>query len=111
MKSRDPAPGARDRVMPVANGGHAIEAVPNMASRIKRLHWRCRRGTRELDALLAGWLEQHGPSLDVSQVAAFDAMLDQQDPDLWDWLMGNAEPPRPDWRTIVADIRRRAGLA
>jgi antitoxin CptB len=29
---------------------------------------------------------------------------------LWDWLMGHAEPPRADWRAIVAEIRERAGL-
>lgn len=109
MKSRDPGPGTR--VPSVANADHAIEAAPTMASRIKRLRWRCRRGTRELDALLAGWLEQHGTAPDEAQVEAFDALLDEQDPELWDWLMGNAEPPREDWRTIVADIRRRAGLA
>ena len=106
MSSRDPGPGSRDRVTPVADMGAAVEA-----SRIKRLRWRCRRGTRELDALFSGWLEQHGPSLDESQVAAFDALLDEQDPVLWDWLMGNAEPPRADWRAIVADVRCRAGLA
>lgn len=88
-----------------------VSVVQVDSARLKRIQWRCRRGTRELDALLAGWLEQHGPSLDQSQVAAFDALLDEQDPELWDWLMGNAEPPRADWRTIVADIRRRAGLA
>jgi len=109
MNSRDPGPGTRDRA--VADANPAIGAAPTAASRIKRLRWRCRRGTRELDALLAGWLEQHGPSLDESQGAAFDALLDEQDPVLWDWLMGNAEPPRADWRTIVADIRRGVGLA
>jgi antitoxin CptB len=80
-------------------------------ARLRRLRWRCRRGPRELDGLLAGWLEQHGPSLDEEKFAAFDALLDQQDPDLWDWLMGHAEAPRVDWRAIVADIRQRAGLA
>lgn len=79
--------------------------------RLKRLRWRCRRGTRELDALLAGWLEQHGASLDETRYAAFDALLDEQDPELWDWLMGHGDPPRADWRTIVAEIRGSAGLA
>jgi antitoxin CptB len=77
---------------------------------LKRLQWRCRRGTRELDALLGGWLEVHCASLDASGLHAFDALLDQQDPVLWDWLMGHAEPPRADWQIIVTDIRTRAGL-
>lgn len=77
-------------------------------ARLKRLRWRCRRGTRELDALLGGWLDRHAAAPDLD---AFDALLDQQDPDLWDWLMGHAEPPRADWRVIVAEIRHVAGLA
>lgn len=80
-------------------------------SRLRRLEWRCRRGTRELDALLGGWLEAHRASLDESQLAMFDEFLDRPDPELWDWLTGRADPPRADWRTLVADIRRRAALA
>jgi antitoxin CptB len=79
--------------------------------RLKRLRWRCRRGTRELDALLGGWLDARRDSIDAGELATFDALLDEQDPVLWDWLMGHAEPPRADWRAIVADIRERAGLA
>jgi antitoxin CptB len=80
-------------------------------ARMKRLRWRARRGTRELDALLGGWLDAHAASMDEARFAAFDALLDQQDPELWDWLMGHADPPRADWRAIVAEIRRHAGLA
>lgn len=85
--------------------------MPVTDARLKRVQWRCRRGTRELDALLGGWLEVHRASLDAPQLEAFDALLDQQDPALWDWLMGHAEPPRADWRAIVMDIRERAGLS
>jgi antitoxin CptB len=79
--------------------------------RLKRLKWRCRRGTRELDELLAGWLEAHAASMDEAQFAVFDALLGQQDPELWDWLMGHAEAPRADWRAIITEIRQRARLA
>lgn len=86
-------------------------ATASEDGRLKRLRWRCRRGTRELDALLGGWLEAHAAAADDPRLAAFDALLDQPDPELWDWLIGHAEPSRPDWRGIVADIRRRSGLA
>lgn len=80
------------------------------AARLKRLRWRCRRGTRELDALLGGWLDVHAATLDAGQMRAFETLLDQQDPDLWDWLMGHAAPTRADWSAIVTEIRNRAGL-
>ena len=79
-------------------------------ARIKRLQWRTRRGTRELDALFGGWLETSFPSADEAQRQAFDELLDVQDPDLWDWVMGHAQPPRADWQAIIDDIRARHRL-
>jgi antitoxin CptB len=73
---------------------------------LKRLRWRCRRGTRELDALLGGWLDAQSPRADDA-LAAFDEFLSQPDPLIWDWLMGNAPPPRADWQEIVDAIRTR----
>ena len=77
---------------------------------LKRLRWRCRRGTRELDALLGGWLDEHGEGTDVQTMAAFDALLDQPDPLIWDWLMGYARSERADWMAIVEQIRAKANL-
>jgi len=88
----------------------AATTAKQVDARVKRLRWRVRRGTRELDALLGGWLDRHTDAADVASLQAFEALLDQQDPELWDWLMGHAEPPRTDWRAIVTDIREHAGL-
>jgi antitoxin CptB len=74
---------------------------------LKRLHWRCRRGTRELDALLGGWLDEYGARADAQTLAAFDALLDEPDPQIWDWLMGHERTPRTDWQEIVDAIRAR----
>lgn len=71
----------------------------------KRLRWRARRGTRELDSLIGWWLDHRYVDADAGQRQAFDALLDAQDPDLWDWLLGHAKVPRADWREIVDDIR------
>ena len=80
--------------------------VPNL----KRLHWRTRRGTRELDALFGGWLETSFATAGPALQQAFDELLDVQDPDLWDWVMGHARPPRADWQAIIDDIRARHRL-
>lgn len=78
--------------------------------RMKRIQWRCRRGTRELDALLQGWFAAQGATLDGAQLDALDSLLDQQDPDLWDWLMGRSDAPNQPWQGLVRAIRRNAGL-
>lgn len=72
-----------------------------------RLRWRCRRGTRELDALLGGWLAERYAHADARRRADFERLLDAQDPDLWDWLMGHSEPADPGFAAIVDEIRRR----
>ena len=79
-------------------------------ARIKRLRWRTRRGTRELDALFGGWLDERFADADEATRVAFDEMLDVQDPDLWDWVMGYALATRPDWQAIIDDIRARHRL-
>ncbi|HEX5306670.1 MAG TPA: succinate dehydrogenase assembly factor 2 [Dyella sp.] len=79
-------------------------------ARIKRLRWRTRRGTRELDALFGGWLDEFYPTADEAARQAFEEILDVQDPDLWDWVMGHAHPPRADWQAIIDDIRTRHRL-
>jgi antitoxin CptB len=79
-------------------------------TRVKRLRWRARRGTRELDALIGGWLDDSYPTADESQRQAFEELLDVQDPDLWDWIMGHALAPRADWQSIIDDIRTRRRL-
>ena len=78
--------------------------------RFKRLRWRARRGTRELDTLFGGWLEECFATAPPAQQAAFDELLDAQDPDLWDWVMDRARPPRADWQTIIDAIRARHRL-
>lgn len=94
----------------MSRGMNLHASRPTDDSQLKRLRWRARRGTRELDALLGGWLDRHANDTDTNDLNAFAELLDRQDPELWDWLMGHAQPPRADWQAIVIDIRTRAGL-
>jgi antitoxin CptB len=71
-----------------------------------RLRWRARRGTRELDTMLGCWLDTHLADADAAALASFDALLDCADPDLWDWLIGHAEP-EPRFAAIIDEIRAR----
>jgi antitoxin CptB len=57
-----------------------------------RIRWRCRRGMRELDMLLEGWFERHFDREPQHQ-QAFLALLECEDPDIWAWLIGHAQPP------------------
>jgi len=85
---------------PEGRGAHQSESVG-------RLRWRCRRGTRELDALLSWFLEERFPSAVASEQSGFARLLEEQDPDVWDWCMGRATPADADMRAVIDAIRAR----
>lgn len=50
------------------------------------------RGTREADLLLGPFADSYLNSCDAAGVDAFEALLDMEDPDLWDWATGQKDP-------------------
>lgn len=77
-------------------------AEPNT---LGRLRWRCRRGTRELDALLTWYLEQRYPAAILREQQAFARLLEAEDPDVWDWCMGRASAPDANIAVVIDAIR------
>ena len=73
---------------------------------LARLRWRCRRGMKELDLLLARWLELRWPEADAARRRDFEWLLEQPDPDLADWLIGGARPAGSARAALVDDIVR-----
>ena len=76
-----------------------------MSGAESRLRWNCRRGMRELDQLLTWYLDSRYAQSSNVEKAAFSTLLDQQDPDLWNWLSGRSEPDNSAWKRIIDDIR------
>lgn len=70
-----------------------------------RLKWACRRGMLELDLILIPFFEQHFTTLPESQKAAFIELLEQPDPDIFNWLMGYEMPEEAALAEIVQIIR------
>jgi antitoxin CptB len=78
-----------------------------VSGEVARLRWRCRRGMRELDQLLGWYLDARYTAAGDAAKAAFAALLDQPDPELWDWLSGREVPGDSAWRAIIDEIRSR----
>ncbi len=72
---------------------------------LKRLYWRCRRGTRELDLLLLRFLERDYPGLPATAQALFGSLLEESDPDLYAWFSGQCEPSNPDYLFIIDRVK------
>jgi antitoxin CptB len=79
--------------------------VDSAALAVGRLRWRCRRGMKELDKLLISYLDHHAHTADPDEIAAFEALLDEQDHDLWRWFLGRDRPSQPEWQALIAKIR------
>ena len=73
-----------------------------------RLRWRCRRGMKELDHLLVGWLERSWLAASPDQRAAFERLLTAEDSSLWRWFTGLEQPADAGERDLVATIRSHA---
>ena len=63
-----------------------------MKNDIARLHWQCRRGMRELDLVLQGFLNSNFSSLSTDDQARFELLLELPDPDLCTYLLRRDEP-------------------
>jgi len=62
--------------------------------RLKKLRFRAwRRGFREIDLILGPFADAHGDSLTVAELEAFEALLLEQDQDVYAWIIGQAEIP------------------
>lgn len=72
---------------------------------LARLKWHCRRGMRELDLLLEGFLEHSYQSLSPAGRKSFARLLDCPNEDLMDWLMEGGTPRDDQLAEIVRQVR------
>ncbi len=69
--------------------------------RLKRLRIRSwRRGTREMDLILGPYADGPLAALDETALDAYEALLEETDPDLYAWVSGALSPADPHRRTI-----------
>mgnify|MGYP001101807275 CR=1 FL=1 len=74
--------------------------------RLKRLYMRSiRRGIKEMDIILARYAETRLPELDHTSLDTYDALLSENDQDLYQWVTGQSEPPSA-LAPLIEDIAR-----
>ena len=74
-------------------------------TRLRRLAMRSmRRGIKEMDVILSRFAELHLGGLDDAMLDSYDALLRENDHDLYYWVSGVQEPPDA-FAPLVACIR------
>ncbi len=68
--------------------------VENIENKRKRLIFRSwHRGMREMDLIMGSFANLHVPKLSESELETYEELLHNNDPDIYDWILGRAEPP------------------
>ncbi|HLS18256.1 MAG TPA: succinate dehydrogenase assembly factor 2 [Paracoccaceae bacterium] len=83
------------------------EACKIQLKRLRLRSWR--RGTREMDLILGGYIDSMSGQLEHAVLDAFEALLDEPDPDLYAWVAGSAVPPSAH-ADMIAKLRAFHGL-
>jgi antitoxin CptB len=77
--------------------------------RAKRALYRSRhRGTRELDIVLGGFAERFVHEFDEAELGRFEALLDEPDPSLYDWLLHGAAVPERHQGELMNRLKAHA---
>ncbi len=70
----------------------ALQETP--VARIKRLRMRSmRRGIKEMDIILSAYADDHLASMSEADITLYDALLQENDQDLYSWVTGQTQPP------------------
>jgi len=73
-----------------------------------QVRWACRRGMLELDKFLFPFFDNCYDELPEAQQVAFVAMLNAGDQELYQWLLGTAQPDDAQWQQLCEAVRQYA---
>jgi antitoxin CptB len=76
--------------------------------RLKRLRIRSwRRGIKEMDLILGAFCDEELAGLPDEEVVLYEALLSENDHDLYGWVTGRSEPPA-HFKALIARIATHA---
>lgn len=68
-----------------------VESTENWRKRLTFRAWH--RGTREMDLLIGSFAEKYINDFDRDDLIIFEEILINNDPDVYDWIIGRQIPP------------------
>ena len=71
---------------------------------LKHIYWRSRRGMLELELKLIPFIRDHWGSLSAAEQGTYEALLAEEDWQLYDWIQGREIPQDPAVRGVMEKI-------
>jgi antitoxin CptB len=78
-----------------------VESTENWRKRLTFRAWH--RGTREMDLLMGSFAEKYINNFDRDDLIIFEEILINNDPDVYDWIIGRQIPPS-ELKSRVLDL-------
>lgn len=72
---------------------------------VTTIKWRCRRGMLELDIFLMPFCENIYPTLNLEEKNIFIELLNENDVDLFKWLMNRSQSDKAHFNHLIKLIR------
>lgn len=74
-------------------------------SEIPRLRWLCRRGMKELDVVMTGYLDNYYSDAAETDQQSFKYLLEMPDPDLFAFLVGRDSTDDASIASLIITLR------
>lgn len=84
-----------------------IETAEHRLKKLRMRSWR--RGIKEMDLILGAYADAKLADLDPATLDIYDAMLSENDHDLYQWVTGQVPTP-PQYLNLITVISRHAGI-
>ena len=81
-----------------------------MSDKKSRLLWRCRRGIKEMDIIFQDFINHSYDQLTDDKKNSFSRLLDEQDLDILNWIMGKDKPNDNELFNIINIIRESRNI-
>ena len=71
-----------------------LMSIDNLENKRKKLIFRSwHRGTKEMDLLMGSFADEYVPGFSEEELALYEEILKENDPDLYNWISGREDAP------------------
>lgn len=94
-----------------ASGETVAGETVAQAERVRRLRFRSwHRGTREMDLIMGRFADAELESCSPGQLDQYEALLEENDPDIYNWITGRDAPPAHVDNEMLRTLAARIGF-
>lgn len=81
-------------------------------TRLRRVRYRSwHRGCKETDVILGRFADERLETLNPEQLSVYEKLLDEQDVDIWNWLVGKEEVPDTAYTPLLDILKKHSDEA